>query len=133
MLKPNDPAWTDLFADIQAVVSCRYVESMERPSNIFPAYMESRDGSGFEFSELQRGDRMELLTDADFWLHYEDLGLSDCQEVAILNNILEGKPPEKWFDGVFDREAETLTLAQILEGVVEDHAEHMRARRGREM
>lgn len=129
MLRPNDVAWPELFADIQALSSSRYVENPEP----YPSYVPSSDGSGLEFSALPRGDRMEALSDADFWTRYEDLGLSDAQEVAIMNNILEGKSQEKWFDGVFDREAENLTFAQILDGIAADHAEHIRGRGGREM
>lgn len=131
MLKANDAAWPELFADVQALSSSRYVENPQH----YPSFVASNDGSGLEFSALPRGDRLEVLSDADFWTHYEDLGLSDAQEVAIMNNILEGKPQEKWFDGVFDREAESLTFAQILEGIVADHGWHMyrQGRGGREM
>jgi hypothetical protein len=128
MLKPDDPAWVELVADIKALASGRYVEDAERPSSMFPAYMKSKDGSGCEFSSLHRGARLELLTDADFWLRYEDYGLSHDQQVAIMNNVLQGKPQERWFDGVYDREAETLTLADFLGRLEPDHLEHIQSR-----
>ena len=106
MLKPNDPAWPELVAEIKAVVSCRCDD-------------------GFAFGSLHRTEQRDFFHVSGFFNRYRDLGLSDNQEVAIINNVLDGKPQEKWFDGVFDREAETLMFTDILKGIVEDHLEHI--------
>ena len=58
MLKPDDPVWAELTADIEAVVSGRYAEDLDV---IFgPEYAPSVEEPGFEFGVLNREDRQNL-------------------------------------------------------------------------
>ena len=47
MLKANNPAWLNLFADIQRVVSERYVEDLEVMSGIYKKVGPGEDGEEF--------------------------------------------------------------------------------------
>ena len=83
MLKRDDPAWVELVAEIQAVVS-------------------SKDKDGIGFGSLHRCDQRDFFTVSGFFDHYSDQGLTDTQIAVIRDNVLDGKPQDKWLDGVFD-------------------------------
>src|SRR5438128_12611814 len=101
MLNRDDPAWSDLIAEIKSIVSSRYVEDPEQFSSMFPAYMKSSGNDGFEFASLHRGDQRDLFKDAEFFDRYGDQGITDAQMLTIMGNVLDGKPQEKWLEGVF--------------------------------
>jgi hypothetical protein len=99
MLKPDDPAWVELVAEIQRVVSSRYAENS---GVIFgPTYEPSRDEPEFEFAVLNREDRQNLLADMVDWRQYECQGMGHSQQRIVIANVLDGKPQEKWLEGIF--------------------------------
>ncbi len=99
MLKPDDPVWAELIADIEAVVSGRYAEDLDV---IFgPAYAPSVEEPGFEFGVLNRRDRQNVLADMVDWRHYENRGMSHAQQRIVIANVLDEKPHEQWLEGVF--------------------------------
>jgi len=100
MLKPDDPAWADLVTTIESVVSHRFVEDPDAFCR--PFYMPSKEEPGFIFGSLNREDQMDLLAELVSWRHYEGQGVSLAQQRIVIGNVLEGKPQEKWLEGVFD-------------------------------
>jgi hypothetical protein len=100
MLKPDDPVWTELIADIEAVASGRYAEDLDV---IFgPTYAPSVEEPGFEFGVLDRKDRQNLLADMVDWRQYECQGMGHSQQRIVIANVLDGQPQEKWLEGIFD-------------------------------
>jgi hypothetical protein len=102
MLKPNDPAFDALLEDLRSVASSRYVED---PSSITgppsgPYFRRSE--TGLRFEELKPDDQLDLLNVSVDWDHYKDQGLSAAQAGIIFSNFRDGKPREKWLDGIFD-------------------------------
>jgi hypothetical protein len=99
MLKPDDPVWTELIADIEAVASGRYAEDLDV---IFgPTYAPSVEEPGFEFGVLNRRDRQNVLADMVDWRQYENRGISHAQQRIVIANVLDEKPQEQWLEGVF--------------------------------
>lgn len=99
-LKPDDPVWTEMIGAIEAVVSWRYAEDLHFVSG-FP-YAPSVEEPGFEFGVLTRKDRQNLLADMVDWRGYGNRGMSHDQQSIVIANVLDGKPQEKWLEGVFD-------------------------------
>jgi hypothetical protein len=100
ILKPDDPVWAELIADIKAVASGRYAEE---PDEIFgPTYAPSVEEPGFEFRVLNREDRQDVLADMVDWRQYECRGISFAQQRIVIANVLDEKPQDKWPEGVFD-------------------------------
>jgi len=113
MLSPDDPAFHELIADIQRIVSSRYVED---PAPLCsPFYMPSDDEPGFEFASLHRGDQLDLIVDTVSWRRYESQGITDAQQMVIVGNVLDGKPQDRWLEGVFDRDVEKTAFGNILQ------------------
>lgn len=99
MLKPDDPAWVELIADIEAVVSRQYAEDLDV---IFgPAYAPSVEEPGFEFGVMNRRDRQDVLADMVDWRQYENRGISHAQQRIVIANVLDEKPQGQWLEGVF--------------------------------
>ena len=98
MLKPGDPVFDELAADLQSVASSRYVEGLVHH---LPDHFRRSD-TGLKFEELKPGDQLELLNVSLAWDHYEDQGVSMAQAGIIFSNVRDGKPQEKWLDGIFD-------------------------------
>jgi len=102
MLKPNDPAFDALLEDLRNVASSRYVED---PSSITgpptgPYFRRSE--TGLRFEELKPDDQLDLLNVSVDWDHYKDQGLSAAQAGIIFSNLRDGKPQERWLEGIFD-------------------------------
>ncbi|MCX7392574.1 MAG: hypothetical protein NTW75_00430 [Planctomycetales bacterium] len=98
MLKPDDSAWTELVAEIKAVVS-------------------SRSEDGFAFVSMHRTEQWDFFTTSGFYSPYMDRGMTETQISTVVRNAINGKPQEEWLDGVFDPvKAPTQTLAEILAG-----------------
>lgn len=97
ILKPDDPAWAELMADIKAVVS-------------------SRPEDGFAFTSLHRTEQWDFFTTSGFYGPYRDRGMTDTQITRIIRNAIDGQPQEKWLEGVFDSGRETPAFADILNG-----------------
>jgi len=87
----------DLSADIKRALSSRYVE--DRSSACGP-YV--RNESGLRFEELNWADRRDVLTNAPFWGWYDDQGMTQSEQMIVVGNVLDGKPKERWFEGVLD-------------------------------
>jgi hypothetical protein len=99
MLKPDDPTWVELIADIESVISCRYAEDLDV---IFgPAYAPSVEEPGFEFGVMNRRDRQNVLADMVDWRQYENRGISHAQQRIVIANVLDEKPQGQWLEGVF--------------------------------
>jgi hypothetical protein len=90
----------DLVAGIRTVLSSRYVEDRSSPFGPF-----ERCASGVRFEHLPPDDQREVLTDAPFWGWHDDEGLTRTEQLLIIDNVLAGKPQEKWLEGVFDEAA----------------------------
>lgn len=100
LLKPDAPAWADLVTEIESIVSHRFVE--DPGASWRPFYIFSNGEPGFAFASLNREDRLDLLADLVSWRDYELQGISHEQQRIVIENVLEGKPQEKWLEGVFD-------------------------------
>jgi len=100
ILKPDDPVWAELVTEIESVVSQRYVEDPD--ANRGPSYTPSEEEPGFSFESLNRGDRQNVLADMVSWRSYESQGMGHSQQRIVIANVLDGKPQEKWLEGVFD-------------------------------
>jgi hypothetical protein len=98
MLKQNDPAFAELRAALKEVSSSRYVED---PFHRMPGSF-LREETGVRFDELNPGDQLTVLSRHVPWEHYKDQGLSDAQAGIISSNIRDGKPLERWLEGIFD-------------------------------
>jgi hypothetical protein len=98
--KPDHPAWAELVAGIESVLSLKYVEDPDAPWG--PSYVPSEEEPGFSFESLNRRDRQNVLADMVSWSSYESQGISHAQLRIVIANVLDEKPPEKWLDGVFD-------------------------------
>jgi hypothetical protein len=89
-----------MIGDILAVVSSRYAEDLDFVSGM--PYARSAEEPGFEFGVLTRKDRQNLLADMVDWRGYGHRGMSHDQQSIVIANVLDGKPQEKWLEGVFD-------------------------------
>jgi hypothetical protein len=98
MLKADDSAFKELSECLGSVASSRYVED---PFHRMPGSFLPRE-TGLRFDELKPGDQLAVLSRYVPWEHYKDQGLSDAQAGVIFDNIRDGKPQEKWLEGVFD-------------------------------
>jgi hypothetical protein len=99
MLKPG--ASDELTAEIQSVVGSRYVKDSE-PLFGLPAYRHTDREDGIAFASLPRRDQLDVIAEEISWKHYKDKGIGWEQARVIRDNVVDGKPPEKWFEGAFD-------------------------------
>jgi hypothetical protein len=98
MLKRGDPVFDELAVNLQSVASSRYVED---PYYLWGVHF-MRSETGLRFEQLNPADRLTVLEDTLPWDDYRDQGLSSAQAGVIFSNVRDGKPQEKWFDGVFE-------------------------------
>lgn len=103
MLKPDDPAFAELRAALNAVASSRYVE--EFLWNVDDTMVWTKNDRGVRFEQLSAAAQLEVLRSSMYWGDYEDRGLTDTQAGVIVTNVREGKPPERWLEGVCDEAA----------------------------
>ena len=115
-VKPGDPVFDELVAKFQSVASSRYVED---PSHRLPTRF-IRSETGLRFDELKRGDQIDTLSDSVHWDYYTEKGLSAEQAGIILSNVRNGKPQEKWLDGIFDEAALERQRVEGFKAMVED-------------
>ena len=94
MLKPDDTALKKLEARLQIVASSRYVAES-------PTFWTMSE-SGTRFEQLKPTAQMEVLDSLVDWGLYKDQGLSDAQAGIIFSNVRDGKPPERWLEGICD-------------------------------
>jgi hypothetical protein len=90
----------DLIARIQTVLSSRWAEDRSSPFGPF-----ERCASGVRFEQLPPDDQREVLTDAPFWGWYDNEGMTRAELLLIIDNVLAGKPQDKWLEGVFEKAA----------------------------
>ncbi len=60
---------------------------------------EYQTGPPQPFDELHWRDKADVLREFIDWKHYGDKGLDYFDHKAIFDNVLGGKPPEKWLEG----------------------------------
>jgi len=114
MLKPDDPAFGELIAKIRDVASSRYVEDpFHQPGHFL------KSETGLRFEELKPDDQIDLLNVSVDWDHYKDRGMSTAQAGIIFSNR-DGKPQEKWLDGIFDEAALERWKVESFKAMVED-------------
>jgi hypothetical protein len=94
MLKHDDTALKNLEARLQIVASSRYVAES-------PTFWTMSE-SGTRFEQLKPTEQMEVLDSLVDWGLYQDQGLSDAQAGIIFSNLRDGKPPERWVEGICD-------------------------------
>jgi hypothetical protein len=100
MSQRDDRIFQELIDHIRWVVGRRYVEDPEALGSPFYT-MASGDEPSFAFASLNRTDRLRLLADMIPWRHYGNEGITADQQRVIISNVLDGKPPERWLQGVF--------------------------------
>jgi hypothetical protein len=100
MLKSGDPLVQELVANLRKAFSGRYAEESIWSSNDTAVLTES--DSGVTFERLKMSAQMDVLNSSVPWDHYKDQGLSDPQAGVIFANVREGKPLERWLEGIFD-------------------------------
>lgn len=100
MLKPGDPAFDKLVADLKSVTSSRYAEQFLW--SVDDTTVLAKGDSGARFERLHATEQTEVVKWSIEWSHYENQGLSRAQADAIFRNVQDGKPPERWLEGVFD-------------------------------
>jgi hypothetical protein len=76
--------------------------------------------SGMKFEQLKPTAQMEVLDSLVDWGHYKDRGLSDAQAGIIFSNVRDGKPPERWLEGIFDGAALENQKIASFKAMVED-------------
>jgi hypothetical protein len=103
MWKPDDPAFAELRAALNDVASSRYAK--EFLSSVDDTTVLAKNGSGVPFERLSAAAQLEVLRSSVPWDDYEDRGLSYAQAGVIFTNVREGKPPERWLEGVCDEAA----------------------------
>jgi len=57
------------------------------------------------FEQLKATAQLEVLRSFVPWSDYEDRGLTDAQAGVVFTNVRDGKPPERWLEGVCDEAA----------------------------
>lgn len=112
MLKPGDTALKSLEARLQIVASGRYVAES-------PTFWTMRE-SGTRFEQLKPIAQMEVLDSLVDWGLYKDQGLIDAQAGIIFSNVREGKPPERWLEGICDGAALENQKIASFKAMVED-------------
>jgi hypothetical protein len=100
MLKRDDPAFAELVADVQKTASSRYTKGLLW--DLDDSMVWSASDTGVIFEQLKPADKVEVLNGSVRWNHYRELGLSNAQAGVIFSNVREGKPQEKWLEGIFD-------------------------------
>jgi hypothetical protein len=112
MLKPDDPAFKVLEARLQFVASSQY--SADSPT--FRTIIDS----GIRFEQLKPTAQIEVVDSLVDWGNYKDRGLSDAQAGVIFSNVRDGKPPERWLEGIFDGAALENQKVANFKAMVED-------------
>lgn len=111
----DHPSTRDLIARIQTVLSSRWAEDRSSPFGPF-----ERCASGVRFEQLPPDDQREVLTDAPFWGWYDNEGMTRAEQLLIIDNVLAGKPQEKWLEGVFEEAALESHKVAGFKAMVED-------------
>lgn len=112
MLKHDDTALKNLEARLQIVASSRYVAES-------PTFWKMSE-SGTRFEQLKPTEQIEVLDSLVDWGLYQDQGLSDAQAGIIFSNVRDGKPPERWLEGICDGAALENQKIASFKAMVED-------------
>jgi hypothetical protein len=117
MMKPDDPALKNLEARLQFVASSQYVAK-----SLFSVgdTLWTMSDSGTLFEQLKPAAQMEVVDSLVDWGHYKDQGLSGAQAGIIFGNVRDGKPPERWLEGIFDGAALENRKIANFKAMVED-------------
>ena len=113
MLKRGDRAFDELIAQLKEVTALRFVQD---PKPIYsPFYMvASGDEPSFAFASLNRTDRLKLLAEMIPWREYGREGITAAQQRVIISNVLDGKLPERWLQGVFDPDVQQKAFRDLV-------------------
>jgi hypothetical protein len=119
MLKSDDPAFAELRAALKDIASSRYAE--EFLWSVDDSTVLTKSDSGVRFEELEATAQLYVLKSSVFWGDYKDQGLTDAQAGVIFANVRDGKPPERWLEGVCDEAVLENHKAAGFRAMVEDH------------
>jgi hypothetical protein len=110
----DHPVLREVIADIRRILSGRYVEDRSSP---FGPYVRSE--SGLRFDELSSVAQRDVLINAPVWGWHDDAGMTQAEQLVIISNVLDGKPQERWFEGLSDTALHREKMAEfktLLEG-----------------
>ena len=96
-----DPFVHELLRDLRALTS-RQVIYCDLWHGFVPSDGppdEYQIGPLLPFAEIGRRDRADVIDSFIHWNRYQEKGLDWRDQRAIENNVLDGKPPEKWLEG----------------------------------
>lgn len=119
MLKSDAPAFAELRAGLKDIASSRYAEEFLWSVDDSTVWTKSK--SGVRFEQLKATAQLYVLRSSIPWGDYEDRGLTDAQAGVIFTNVREGKPPERWLEGVCDEAVLENHKAAGFRAMVEDH------------
>lgn len=101
MAKNTHPYVHELLRDLRELTNRQFI--YEDPWHGFVPYdgapTEYQIGPSLPFSELGRRDKADVIDSFINWDHYREKGLDWRDQNAIENNVIEGKPPQKWLEG----------------------------------
>jgi hypothetical protein len=118
MLKPDDQALKTLEARLQIVASNQYVARSLWSTGDTTLWTMSDSGTTFE--RLKPTAQIEVIESLVDWGLYKDRGLTDAQAGVIFSNVRDGKPPERWLEGIFDEAALSNHKIANFKAMVED-------------
>jgi hypothetical protein len=101
MAKVIDPIAHELLREIRELTGRQFI--YEDPWHGFVPYdgaaTEYQIGPPLPFGELGRRDKADVIDSFIHWNRYQEKGLDWLDQNAIENNVIEGKPPQKWLEG----------------------------------
>jgi hypothetical protein len=118
MLKPG--VCDELTAEIRGIVSSRYLMVPGSDIGFGPDYRPVGAEDGLAFASLPKKARQHLILEHISWKHYEDKGIGEMHARVIIDNVLDGKPQEKWLDGAFDEAVLEQRKIASFKAMVED-------------
>jgi hypothetical protein len=101
MTKIIDPIVPELLRDLRELTSRQFI--YEDPWHGFVPYdgtaTEYHIGPAVPFAELGRRDKADVIDSFIHWNRFQEKGLDWRDQRAIENNVIEGKPSQKWLEG----------------------------------
>ncbi|HEY7328608.1 MAG TPA: DUF4313 domain-containing protein [Gemmataceae bacterium] len=100
MAEVIDPIVSDLLRDLRALTGRRFVyEDLWCGMVPFDGELtELQTGPPVPFAELTWRERADVLREFIPWDHYAKQGLDSRDQEAMRNNVMDGKPSQKWLE-----------------------------------